>query len=539
MTKLGTAQRTKQSVEASHGSETNNRLLELACGFYVEGRISKATGLLEQDYAARPLHRQVRRMLFACYKDGGQIHDMLNMARNFTDNPDNPDELALAWSAWLSVLDFAAAESIQEEVMQAAMQGKLSPDLLPALLLAANGLPELDRQELYALHRVWGKAQPSAIDSNPPGFVAGERIRIAYVSGDFCRHPVSYFMLPVIASHDRERFEVFCYSNTRQPADDMTAALHQSGDHFINITGLSDTELRERMQADGIHIAVDLAGHTANSRTSAFALRLAPVQISWLGYANTTGLDTMDFHISDQHAEDGTAGTVYTEKLLSMPSSFLCYGITWDVDVAEKSPCEHMGQITFASFNNGRKLNRKVIAAWADILQQVDGSRLLLKFSGCAQALLQKNLRHVFAAHGVQGQRIEFLPRSATVGEHIACYHQVDIALDTFPYTGTTTTFEALSQGVPVVTLTGPLHCNRVSSSILKNIGYSETITGSTDDYVQRAVELAGNPQALGVLRGILPLLLRHAACNQPEVFTRDLEALLIHACQLRGMQHA
>ncbi|MDQ6966376.1 MAG: hypothetical protein Q9M23_05590, partial [Mariprofundaceae bacterium] len=336
--------------------EPNSNLLATARNFYAAGRIARAAELLEQMHSARSQHREVRRLLFACYKDGGNISAMLDMARAFAEHPACSDEMVLAWSAWISVFDFAAAEKIQAEVMQAAQQGELSPELLPALLLTANGLPDMHREEIFALHRIWAKAQPRPADLDPSRFKVHGRIRIAYVSGDFCRHPVSYFILPVIASHDRKRFEVFCYCNTRQPADDMTAALRQTADHFIGITGIDDAGLRDHMQRDGIHIAIDLAGHSANSRTAAFAIRLAPVQISWLGYPNTSGLDAMDFHISDRHAEDEEAGTIYAEKRLYMPSSFLCYGIIWDVRILERPPCEKRGNITFASFNNGRKL---------------------------------------------------------------------------------------------------------------------------------------------------------------------------------------
>ena len=515
-------------------------LLAAARSSYATGRIEKAIELLEQICSAQPDNIDARTLLFASYKDGGHTVPMLGMARQFSDSPANENELALAWSAWLSVGDFAAAGAIQDKVIKAACGGRISTDLLPAILLASNGLADIDAQTLSKLHNAWAAHLPA----NPghPAREAGShgRIRLAYVSGDFFRHPVSYFLLPVLSSHDHTRFEIFCYCNTRQPADDLSEAIRQQCDHFIDITRLSDAELCQRMRDDGIDIAIDLAGHTANGRATAFALRCAPVQVSWLGYPNTTGLSAMDFRIVDAHTDpehirEGQVGH-YTEALLRMPDSFLCYGIQWDVEPAKSAPCEQSGKITFASFNNGRKINPAVLAAWSNILEQVPNSRLLLKFAGCTQPELIQNLHAFFTARGIDAGRVEFLPRTETVGEHIALYRDVDIALDTFPYTGTTTTFEALSQGVPVITLTGPEHRNRVSYSILKNIGYEETITDNVDAYVRRAVKLAGNPQALGILRDVLPLLVRHAGNNQPEPFTRNLETVLLQACEARGL---
>lgn len=515
---------------------------------YMQGYIDKAITLLEAAFAESPENPEVRTLLFACYKDGGHAEKTQTMADLFLAKPAGIGETALAWQAKLAICDYAAARSVQEQVIEAACKGKISADLFPAILLVANGLADhgtdsVHADRLLAMHHAWAASLPTPSSTGADARVVRGRIRLAYVSGDFCRHPVACFLLPVLCTHDRRRFEVFCYSSTRQPADDLTGAIRQNIDHFIDITSMSDDELRRRMHSDDIHIAIDLAGHTANSRTSAFSQRLAPVQISWLGYPNTTGLAAMDFHIVDgctdpQDEAEATAAR-YSEELLRMPHAFLCYGIQWDIEPAGTPPCERNGYITFASFNNGRKLNPGVLEAWAAILSAVPDSRLLLKFAGCMQQPVQDHLLNFFAGHHIQSKRVTFLPRTATAGEHIALYRDVDIALDTFPYTGTTTTFEALSQGVPVITLCGQTHRNRVSYSILKNIGYEETVTDHVEAYIRRAVELAGKPNALGVLRGVLPLLVKHAACNQPEPFTRELEELLLDACNRKGLSFA
>jgi len=244
----------------------------------------------------------------------------------------------------------------------------------------------------------------------------------------------------------------------------------------------------------------------------------------------------MDYHITDHFAQDLKRGTKYTEELLFMPKCFLCYAMEWNQPKKATAPCEASGVVTFASFNDSRKLNLEVIETWSKILHGVENSRLLLKFVGSERALIRDNLIKAFTANGIDSHRIEFLERTAIPGEHILAYHDVDISLDPFPYTGTTTTCESLSQGVPVVTLVGPRHANRVSYSIMKNIGFEETIAYSSDEYIEKAVNLAHNAKGLSVLRGCLPLLLQHSPLKQTKNFVNDLEDLYKNVCENKGI---
>ena len=334
----------------------------------------------------------MRTLLFACYKDGGKTEKALDMARRFIASPVHMGELALGWQAMLGVFDFETAATVQDKVLDAASRGEIGAELMPALLLAANGLAEPDDERLFAMHRAWAAQFPDDPGHPATGIGTRGRIRLAYVSGDFFRHPVSYFLLSILSSHDRNRFEIYCYSNTRHPADDLSAAIRQDCDHFIDITQLDNEQLAQRMRNDRIDIAVDLAGHTANGCTAAFAQRLAPVQIAWLGYPNTTGLPAMDYRIVDAHtdeqSESGDFVEAASETRMLMPASFLCYGIQWEVEPAKTPPCEASGHITFASFNNGRKINTEVVDAWSKIHKQVADYRLLLKFTGCMQQVV-------------------------------------------------------------------------------------------------------------------------------------------------------
>ncbi|MDQ6982147.1 MAG: hypothetical protein Q9M08_03970, partial [Mariprofundus sp.] len=211
-----------------------------------------------------------------------------------------------------------------------------------------------------------------------------------------------------------------------------------------------------------------------------------------LGYPDTSGLPEIDFHITDHHAET-EGGTLYTEKPLFMPNSFLCFGMRPTCERRTESPASKGMGITFGSFSNAHKLNPQTIAAWCKILHEVPNSRIALKCRWSSD-VIRKNIVNEFSKHHIDEERILFLASTKTYDEHVAQYNQIDIALDTYPYSGTTTTCEALWMGVPVVTYVGKSHASRVSNSILKNIGFEETLCYSWYEYVTKAVQLANNP---------------------------------------------
>jgi len=509
----------------------------LQCGRlrYGQGKLETATALLEKGFELAPDHEGTRTMLFASYKDNRNFDQMIKIANLFSESPLSDNELALAYTAYLRICDWNSAHKIEQQVLVLARDGKIEAGLLPAILLTINGIPNSSPELAYQLHRQWSKMYSKGIKAKLPKKING-RIRIAYVSGDYFRHPVGYFMHQIVASHNRDEFEVFCYAQLRGRHDDVTELFERDADHFIDITDMDDATMVARMKKDGIHIAVDLNSHTAHTRTPAFAQRLAPIQISYLGYPNTTGLTEMDYHITDHFAQDLEHGTKYTEELLFAPECFLCYAMEWDQPKKATAPCEESGSVTFGSFNDSRKLNLEVVKTWSTILQRVQNSRLLLKFVGSEEPMICNNIKQAFSDHGIDEGRVQFLQRTPVPGEHILAYHDVDISLDPFPYTGTTTTCESLSQGVPVITLVGPKHSNRVSYSILKNIGFEETIAHSTDEYIEKAVNLANNPGGLSVLRGCLPLLLEHSPLKKTEQFVHNLEALYKQACEKKGI---
>lgn len=350
------------------------------------------------------------------------------------------------------------------------------------------------------------------------------RLRIGYVSPDFRRHSVAYFIEPVIARHDRRRFEVYCYSDVPR-ADAVTERLRELADHWNNISRLSDYEVAELIREDRIDILVDLAGHTGNNRLPLFARRAAPVQVSYLGYPNTTGLSTMDYRITDCHADpEGMTERYYTEKLVRLPHGFLCFRPPAESPDVGEPPCLSRSFVTFASFNHFPKTSAETIALWARILRAVPGSRLLLKALGLGSADVQQEVVKKFQAHGITNDRIEVRGMVASSFEHLRMYNEADVALDVFPYNGTTTTCEALWMGVPVITLAGKAHVSRVGASILAQVGIADLIADSPEDYADKAINLASDAARLKGLRAGLRQKLRASSLCDAEGFIRELE---------------
>jgi len=429
---------------------------------------------LQQDFQ----HTGARIDLILCYKEMGQIDKSLELCQPFIESPKSPEESFHAFLLLRNACAWHRADQLQSSIISHLKDGDIPPELVSNSLISMNEIPDLAPDELFEIHRQWGnmvssRATTANIHLLPPK-APGKKIKIAYLSVDFNKHPVGSFSLPIILNHNREHFEVFCYARMIRD-DEYTTAFRQAADHFIDITALSAVQTAERIAKDDIHILIDLSGHTGQSPIEAMAFKPAPVQISYLGYPNTTGLDAVDFRITDQHC-DSEHGTRYVEQLLKMPSTFLCLSNMPDVYRQENTPAQSNGFITFGSFNDIRKLNPTVIETWAKIMRNVTDSKIIIKSRDCEQQIVCDNIRQEFKRHGIDSVRIEFFPYLNTYQDHAAIIRRVDIALDTFPYNGTRTTCDTLWIGLPVITLEGKTHVQRVSASILKCIGFELTI---------------------------------------------------------------
>lgn len=394
------------------------------------------------------------------------------------------------------------------------------------MLLTLHYLPAVEPDALLAEHKRWARMHTgSAAQFMEYGNIRDlERcLRVGYVSADFRAHSVAFFIEPILAQHDNAKVESICYSGVTTP-DVVTNRLRSLTREWRDIRRMSDTELTEMIRRDRIDILVDLAGHTAGNRLKVFARRPAPVQVTYLGYPDTTGLEAINYRLTDMFADPQGNDARYTEKLIRLPGCFLCYKPPEDCPPVTPLPAQKRGFVTFGSFNNLSKINSDVIGLWTKLLQEVQGARLFIKNPSFTDKATRERYCGLFGQYGVSRDRIELQGRTATQTEHLALYARVDIALDTFPYNGTTTTCEALWMGVPVVTLAGHAHAGRVGVSLLTAAGLTELIASNKDDYVARAASLANDVNRLSGLREELRARL-HASCLcDARGFTRKLE---------------
>lgn len=353
-------------------------------------------------------------------------------------------------------------------------------------------------------------------------------LRIGFVSGDLRDHPVSYFFESVLAALARlvpRRLELFCYSN-HPLRDPVTQRIESCCDGWCSTVGMSDIALAERIRADAVDILVDLSGHTAYNRLPVFALKPAPVQISWLGYFGTTGVGAMDYLIADPWTLPPSEEANFTERIWRLPETRLCFTPPNVAVEVSQLPALDNGYITFGCFNNFSKTNDSVVALWAQVLHATAGSRLFLKSPQFKEVLVRNRVREAFAAHGIEPERL-MLEGLSSRAEYLACCHRVDIALDPFPYTGGTTTAEALWMGVPVLTLQGERFLSRQGVGLLMNAGLPDWIAADPADYVLRATVHARDLHALSKLRATLRQQVLASPLFNAGDFVRHFEAAL------------
>ncbi len=437
------------------------------------------------------------------------------------DYPDAHKNIAITLKAQ------ARPEEAAEAYRKVLATGVKAPDIHSDLLLMLN-YTAAGQEEIHAQSLRWDEryaaplGRKKAARSGAAG--AGSRLRIGYISPDFRSHSVACFFEPLLQAHDRNRVEVYCYANVKQP-DEVTGRLEAASDHWRSILGEPDAEAARRIRADRLDILVDLAGHTADNRLLVLAHRPAPVQATWLGYPNTTGMGAIDYRITDGIADpEGEADRHYRERLIRLPAGFLCYRPDERAPGVSRPPCLDSGHITFGSFNNLLKVSAGTIEVWSRILHAVPASRLLLKSRQLADEGVKRNCLAKFEREGISPGRIELHAELPDKRDHLALYGKIDIALDPFPYNGTTTTCEALWMGVPVVARRGERHSARVGASLLTHAGLAELIADDVDAYVGIASELASDRDRLAGLRRGLRDHLTGSALMDAAAFARELE---------------
>ena len=348
------------------------------------------------------------------------------------------------------------------------------------------------------------------------------RLRIGYVSADFRLHSVAYFIEPLLRHHHRDRFEIYCYASVPN-TDEMTERLEVLADVWRNIRHVSDADVAEQIRRDGVDILVDLAGHTQNHRLLVFARKPAPIQLTYLGYPNTTGLSSIDYRLTDAWADPPGNERWHSERLLRLPNGFLCFSAPRDAPAVEPPPFISKGYVTFGCFNTMAKIQPELIELWCSILKTVPKSRLLLKNLALTDEDVRRQVERAFRRSGVGKNRLVLHGRTPSQRDHLALYHQVDIALDTFPYNGTTTSCEAMWMGVPMVSMHGELHASRVGLSLLSNLGLADLAVSTPEQCVAVATALAKDQTRLEQLRFSLRGLVQQKLCGA-ECFATQVE---------------
>lgn len=421
-----------------------------------QGRLAEAEHCYKKAIAASPLHAEAINGLGLVYLDESRHEETVLYLRQAIElQPQN--------SFFRSTLLFALS-----------FQGALSPS---ATLQEA---------------RTWERQIPR-FQILPPRRPASLRLRVGYVSSDFRRHAVSHFMSAILAAHDRRAVEVFCYANVPVP-DDRTESMRKLADHWHPVHALSDDEAAQLIRKHEIDVLVDLSGHTEGNRLGIFARQPAPVQATWLGYFASTGLSAMQYWITDTTLHPTPTSEPASETIWRLPRCWVSYQAAAEAPSPSWSP---RIRPTFGSFNNFAKISAAAIDLWASTLQKLPESNLYLKSSKIADPRTRARLLTSFGERGIAADRIEFGTSPPSLNDHLATYQNIDVALDPTPYTGGTTTAEALWMGVPTVTLPGQTHPSRMSASLLTAAGFPQWIATSPEDYAAKAIALALETRAL------------------------------------------
>jgi len=413
----------------------------------------------------------------------------------------------------ISLGEIARAQAVFRETLE------VSPEHTQAaryLLMAALYDPEIALQPLFEMHRQFARRHRR--DSRRAAFLnqctAERPLRIGYVSSDFRRHPVARNLRPLIEYRDRQEFEIYLYAEVKKP-DANTEWFKQQADGWRSIIGLPDEAAARLIREDRIDILVLLAGRFDDNRLLIAAYRAAPVQVSMHDPA-TSGLDEMDYLIADAHLVPRDTAERFTERIVRLPSFYLHAPLT-DAPAVSPLPMQTRGHVTFGSFNNPAKINERVVALWSAVLHAVPDSKLLLKYRAVFNVpSVKARYLKLFAQHGIAAERILLAGEIEDIDRHMQRYAEIDIALDTYPFTGSTTTFEALWMGVPVVTLMGERMAARWSGAMLRKLQLPELIAEDETGYVAIAKTLASDPGRLAELRaGLRDKVARSPLCAE------------------------
>ena len=495
--------------------------LALAGTLYRQGFLDEAIKVCRKASNIAPKHlpllNYLASLLIYIKKESDAQKVMANAVRI---DPNDPETLCNL--AGLASLQGRAHESVAY-LRKAVEIAPENPAFRSHLIFHLNYLPDVSAEDIKREAELFGalvgKATPLAAKPRSKNRTS---VRVGLVSGDLCNHPVGFFLYRVLPEMRAQGMEIFAYP-THGTHDDTTKLIFQCVNKWTPISGMTDVLAAETIQRDEIDILIDLSGQTGGSRMPMFAYRPAPVQISsWIGFSSTSGMAAMDYVLADPHVAPPGEERFFTEKLWRLPKTYQCFSPPRDAPAFQPAPCLSSGQVTFGSLNNLAKMTDGVVATWAEILTAVEGSKLLLRTTQLKTPQVRQTTQERFARHGIAADRL-ILMEPGTRNEALSTYGQIDIALDTFPYTGGTTTAEALWMGAPVVTLRGDRFSARMGVGMLCNAGLPDWVADSPADYVAKAVAFASDHQAIGSLRQDLQANLAQRPLFDAKAFAKDL----------------
>lgn len=497
----------------------------LANALATAGRTEEAEAQCRDALARDPDNAATHVVLGGLLEAGGRFTEAEKLFRTAITLRDDAPE------AWINLGNLLRANARTAEAIDALRRAvALQPGNAMAhsnLLFTLSLDSAMTGEALLAAAKEWDKihaAEPMSRalpHRNRPD--PDRRLRVGYVSPDFRDHAVGSFLAPLFQGHDRTQVEIFAYADVVRP-DARTGQFESQADHWRNSFGWSDRRLARQIRDDRIDVLIDVAGHTGGNRLLCFAERPAPVQASWLGYGGSTGMDAMGWRITDARTDPESASAHYCERLIRLPHSLFCYEPDGDAPPVETLPLDAAGHVTFGSFNNLSKVNDRAIECWATVLGGVPDSRLVVKGRGLDDAGLRRRFLEKFSAKGVTADRLDLMGYRSDKNAHLRAIGGVDIVLDTFPYTGATTTCEALWMGVPVVTLDGDRYVARMAAGLLRCIGLDDLVAADETDYVDRAAALSADPDQLRALRSSLRKRVASSPLCDAAQFNKSME---------------
>ncbi len=478
-------------------------------------KYTDAEAKIKKTLEIAPNNRLCRIQLAVVYKEWGRYSEAIKLNEQLLS--ENPKDGRLRVNYALCLLEVGRFNEAEHNYMRALKDSPDAHESLSNYLMGVHYNPERTKEEIFDAHALWDQHfAPKSRNERPipTNLDPYKKLRIGFISGGFRKHPVGWMITRALENLPSELFEIYGY-NTHSVHDEFTMRIRNCCEKWTTVIGYNDEVVAKIIRDDEVDILVELSGHSAFNRLKTVALEPVPITIKWVGgLFNTTGLESMDYLLTDHFESPKGEEPFYTEKLVRMPDDYVCYEPpTYDIKVAEL-PALYNGFVTFGCFNNPSKLNEQLIEQWAQILHSVEGSKLFLKSKQYDTPDFVKQVVDLFVKNGIEKSRLIF-EGYAMHEDLLASYNQVDIALDPWPYSGGLTTCEALWMGVPVITCAGPTFAGRHSVTHLSNTGNSNWVTYNWDAYKAKAFELASNIETLKTTRaGLRDQLLNSPLCD-------------------------